>query len=208
MGGTDFDRLLNIDRVMPHLGLGSKIGYELGEGAHVAPRALFHDLARWEKIPFQYTAQTRREVAKMERLAQKPELWARLVEVLEMELAHQIAHAVESAKIATNGGGGGTIALDFVEKGLRPDMVEADLWRVLGGPAADIARAALEALRGTGVEPDQVTRVVMVGGSSLMRVIEAGIRTVLPKAKIDRSDAFTGVVDGLALGALSLPRQG
>ena len=201
LGGTDFDRMLNIDRVMPELGMGSLVKNELGSGRNEAPRALFRDLATWEKIPFQYSAQIKRDAGRMAKLAVEPGPWARLMEVLEMELAHEIAHAVEKAKIAANTGNGGGINLGFVEKGLRLGLSEQDLNRVLAGSAMEIAQAAQEALRVAEIAPEQVTRVVMVGGSSLMQVIEFSIRATLPNAQIDRSDAFTAIVDGLAIAA-------
>ena len=201
LGGTDFDRMLNIDRVMPHLGMGSLIRNELGSGQNEAPRALFRDLATWEKIPFQYSAQIKRDAGRMAKLAVEPKPWARLVEVLEMELAHEIAHAVEKAKISANTGRGRGIDLGFLEKGLALDLTEDDLNRVLAESAAEIASAAQEALRVANIRPDQITRVVMVGGSSLMHVIEFAIRATLPNAQIDRSDAFTAIVDGLQIAA-------
>ena len=201
LGGTDFDRMLNIDCVMPHLGMGSMVGNEIGPGQNEAPKSLFRDLATWEKIPFQYSAQIKRDAKKMAKLALEPKPWARLMDVLELELAHEIAHAVEKAKINANTGTGSGIDLGFVEKTLRLGLNEQDLNRVLADAAVEIATAAQEALNHANITPDQVTRVVMVGGSSLMQVIEFAIRATLPNAQIDRSDAFTAIVDGLAIAA-------
>lgn len=204
LGGTDFDRLLNIDRVMPQLGLGSMIKNELGAGQNEAPRALFHDLATWEKIPFQYTAQTIRKVQRMAKLAVEPGPWDRLVDVLEMELAHDIAHSVEGAKISANGGSAQGIDLGFLRKGARLALGEADIDRVLRAQAREIGMAAEDAVAAAEVQPKAITRVVMVGGSSLMHVIEAEIAGRFPDARIDRSEAFTAIIDGLAIAAARL----
>ncbi|KMW59004.1 putative heat shock protein YegD [Candidatus Rhodobacter oscarellae] len=201
LGGTDFDRLLNIDRVMPQLGLGSMIRNEMGAGQNEAPRALFRDLATWEKIPFQYTPQTLRDVKHMARLAVDPGPWERLVTVLEMELAHDIAHAVEAAKIDANGGDASGIDVGFLRKGARFPLDAGDVMRVLADPAAEIAEAAKQALTSAKMTPSDITRVVMVGGSSLMQGVENAVRAVFPDAEIDRSDAFTAIVDGLAIAA-------
>lgn len=201
LGGADFDRLLNIDRVMPQLGMGSMIRNELGAGQNEAPRALFRDLATWEKIPFQYSAATLRDVRRMAKLAVEPGPWERLIEVLEMELAHDIAHAVEKAKISANGGAADGIDMGVLRKGAHFALDEQDMARVLGTPAEEIGAAALDALSVAGIAPAEVTRVVMVGGSSLMQVIEGAVRAALPSAQIDRSDAFTAIVDGLAIAA-------
>ncbi len=201
LGGTDFDRLLNIDRVMPSLGLGSELKNELGSDTMTAPRALFMDLATWEKIPFQYTGQTRRAVARMARQAIDPAPWTRLEDVLESELAHDIAHAVESAKITANSGTGQGIDLAVVEPGLTLPLGTDDLTRVLGPFAEDIRDAALDAVSAADLAPGDITRVVMVGGSSLMGVIEDAIRRAFPGAEIARREALTAIIDGLALAA-------
>ncbi|MCB1333915.1 MAG: Hsp70 family protein [Roseivivax sp.] len=201
LGGTDFDRALNIDRVMPLLGLGSQLRREFGPGTTEAPRALFNDLATWERIPFQYTPENRRAVAQMARLAEQPSLWARLADVLELELAHDIAHAVEGAKIAANTGAGAAIGLTMVERGLTVPLTSRDLGRVLGGFAEDIAAAAVETVSQAGLPPQALTRIVMVGGSSLLGPVEDAVRARLPGAVLDRSDPFTAIVDGLAIAA-------
>ena len=62
IGGTDFDRSISIDRVMPHLGKGTELRKAMGPGSSPAPNAIFNDLATWEKISFLYTPQNRRLV--------------------------------------------------------------------------------------------------------------------------------------------------
>jgi len=56
IGGTDFDHALSMHHVMPLLGLGGTLRREMGEGRLPVPTAIYADLARWEKIPFLYTA--------------------------------------------------------------------------------------------------------------------------------------------------------
>ena len=51
IGGTDFDRAINIDRVMPLLGKGTQLRKMMGPGSSPVPNAIFNDLATWEKIP-------------------------------------------------------------------------------------------------------------------------------------------------------------
>jgi hypothetical chaperone protein len=50
-----------------------------------------------------------------------------------------------------------------------------------------------------GVDRAKVGRIVLVGGSSLMRFVSAEMQALCPNAEILRSEAFTAVVDGLAL---------
>ena len=201
LGGTNFDKDLSVAHVMPLLGYEAEIGNEMGPGSHTAPRSLFHDLATWEKIAFVYNPALVREVARWERLATDPVLFSRLGEVLEMHLGHDIAYAVEAGKIAANGSTEGVIDLKVIEKGLKAALPNHVLQMQLIDAANKIADCATETIAKSGCRPDQIDRVVFVGGSSLLGVIQNRIAALLPHAKLETSEVFTAVVDGLAIAA-------
>jgi len=201
IGGTDFDKALNLRHVMPLLGQGTHIRHVFGSDTHVAPNAIFQDLATWEKIPFLYNASTRRDVDEMLKLAVEPDKLRRLAAVLENELGHDLAFAVEAAKIAVNSGSDADIALKVVQKGLTATLTQVDLWTGLQDQATRIAKAAQVTLDMADVPAKDIGSVVLVGGSSLMRVVESALRGLCPEATVERGDAFTAIVDGLALAA-------
>lgn len=201
MGGTDFDRALSIAHVMPLFGKGTGLRAEFGAAVHDAPVALFHDLASWEKIPFLYNGQTLREVARMQRVAEAPEMFARLHSVLQDQLGHDVAFAVEKAKIGANTNGQGRIDLGIVEKGLSESLTAPAVSDTLSQETAQIAEAAQQTLSDAGVSPSEVDRIVLVGGSSLLASVSGAVHAVMPDAKLEYSNAFTAVVDGLAIAA-------
>ena len=51
--------------------------------------------------------------------------------------------------------------------------------------------------------PGDVDRIVLVGGSSLMRSVQEAAQEVCPRARLESGKALTGVADGLALSAAS-----
>lgn len=208
IGGTDFDRAISIDRVMPLFGRGAAVRNALGEGQHNAPNAIFNDLATWAKIPFVYTPDNRRMAADFAKLGVDPTLFTRLQTVLEMELGHDIAFAVEDGKIAINTGAGRTaIALDLVEKGLCADLDDPMLSAILADHAAGIAACAQETLQMADITPDRIGKVVFVGGSSLLRIVSGTMAAMFPQAALEQAEAFTAVADGLAIAASrDLPR--
>jgi hypothetical chaperone protein len=201
LGGTDFDRVLSIAHVMPLLGLGASLRREFGPGLQTAPVGMFHDLAAWEKIAFLYAPDLVRDVARMRRLAERPRLFARLSQVLEMHLGHDLAYAVEAAKIHANKGSLASIDLRVVEAGLAPALSPGDLAVDLAGFAGQIASAAAQTLEMARVAPAEVGRVIFVGGSSLMATVRGALAGLLPKAQAETAEVFTAVVDGLALAA-------
>lgn len=201
LGGTDFDKHLSLARVMPLLGLGGALKNELGPGRHSVPQALFHELASWEKIAFLYGPATLRTVRQMARQAVEPQRLNRLVTVFDHEVGHDIAFAVEAAKVGANQSGTGQIDLGFIEAGLRPALSHDHLTEVLTPSAWQIGHAIEETLSKAGLAHRDVARVIFVGGSSLLAVVEAQARQMLPDAAFERSDVFTAVVRGLAMAA-------
>jgi hypothetical chaperone protein len=201
VGGTDFDKALSLAKVMPILGMGGELRNELGAGRNDVPVAIFHELASWEKIAFAYNPTTLRDARAMAKLAMTPERLTRLVTVLEMELGHDIAFAVEAAKIAVNADGQGGIDLTPVEQGLCPTVAEHELVSILGPLAERIGTAASEVVAMAGLEVSDVGRVIFVGGSSLIGVIDQLMRATFRTASFEHSEVFTAVVDGLALAA-------
>ncbi|MEX0286892.1 MAG: Hsp70 family protein [Paracoccaceae bacterium] len=201
MGGTDFDRILNLSHAMPLLGYGAEIGNEMGSGSHTAPRALFHDLAAWEKIAFVYSPSLLRDVKKWVRLAPEAHLFERLADVLEMHLGHDIAYAIEAGKIRANSGDSGRVVLDVVESGLEAWISPQDVRLQLAAQAEEIAACAQETLDIAGCPAASVDRIVYVGGSSLMSVIRQRIEAMFPNAVPETSEVFTAVASGLALEA-------
>lgn len=203
IGGTDFDRALNLAQVMPLLGRGAAIGNAIGDGSHTAPNTIFNDLATWQKIPFVYTPENRRMVADFVKLARDPALFGRLQTVIEMELGHDIAFAVEAAKIRLNMEDTGQTRIDLrlIAAGLWADLPRGTMQAVLADHTAAIKACAAETLHRAGVAPDRIAKIVFVGGSSLLQAVEQAMSALFPDAAQERADAFTAVADGLALAA-------
>lgn len=205
IGGTDFDRAINIACVMPLLGKGGSLRKVLGPGTSPVPQAIFNDLATWEKIPFLYTAQNRRAVDEMLGLAQEPDKLGRLAAVLEHELGHDLAFAVERGKIAANAGDAdAVIGLDQIERGLLAALRVDVLGCVLAPFSQTLGGAVRDSLAMAGIEAGQVDRVIYVGGSSLMGMVGQTMKAALPGAQHSYTDVFTAVTDGLAIA--SAPR--
>ncbi|MEO0916012.1 MAG: Hsp70 family protein, partial [Pseudomonadota bacterium] len=146
VGGTDFDRAISIASVMPLLGRGAPVRNELGDGQHIAPNAIYNDLATWQKIPFVYTPENRRMAADYAKLGVNPDLFARLQTVLQMELGHDIAFAVEDGKIGLNAPdiAQTSIDLDLIAPALAADLTKDAMAAILKDHAAEIRKCAAE----------------------------------------------------------------
>ncbi|GAA6179426.1 MULTISPECIES: Hsp70 family protein [unclassified Shimia] len=204
IGGTDFDRAISIDRVMPLLGRGTELRNQFGTGTHTAPNAIFNDLATWEKIPFLYTAQTRRAVDDMLRQANNPTEIARLQSTLRDELGHDIAFAVEAGKVAASTRANNPlITLAPVEPGLTAALPAEMLPTILSDHATRLHSAMQGILTETNTEASDIAQVIYVGGSSLLSVVQDTAKSLFPQADHKVAEVFTAVADGLALAAES-----
>ncbi|WP_172328960.1 Hsp70 family protein [Mangrovicoccus sp. HB161399] len=202
LGGTDFDHSVSMRHAMPLLGLGGELRREMGDGRVPVPVAPYRDLATRDAIPFLYTPETRRMAAGLARLAVEPEKLGRLCELLETELGHELAFAVERGKIEANlSGGQGRIAMDFLEPGLSAPVGPASFAAAVEGHRHALREAAAETAQRAGLLPERIGKVLLVGGSSLMGFVAGEMRGLCPEAAVLQADAFTAVVDGLALAA-------
>ena len=202
LGGTDFDHAVSMAHAMPELGHGSSLRREMGAGLLPVPNGVYVELSTWAKIPFLYTPESLRMAKGMARVAVERDKIDRLVTVLEEELGHELAFAVERGKIAANGGRAAQIAMQFVEKGLSAPITPESLDASLQNYRRELHEAAAETLKLAGVSPDDIGTVVLVGGSSLMDLVAAESQALCPGASLMRSEAFTAVVDGLALATV------
>jgi len=188
---------------MPLLGRGSQIRNAFGPETLPAPNRLFNDLATWQMIPFLYAADSRRAARELAKYAVEPVKLNRLVSVLEDELGHDLAFAVERGKIMANGDTGADPRIDLriLERGLAaplpPELMHHSLAKMMG----QIAQCAAETLAQADVAPGKIDRLVMVGGSSLLSSLETVLRQLCPNAEVENRNAMTAVADGLALSA-------
>jgi len=200
LGGTDFDQRISVAHVMPALGMGGQVRRTFGEGLLPVPNAIYQDLATWPKIPFLYARETERLVEDLLVHAVEPQKIGRLKTVIRDELGHEMAFAVEEGKIAANGDGArADIGLGFIERGLSAPITTGTMNGALGEFRDQLKGAMYATLMEAQVAPTDIGAAILVGGSSLMGIVSDEVRSVCSSARIEMSEAFTAVVDGLAL---------
>lgn len=203
LGGTDFDQAVSMAHAMPLLGHGGELRRTFGEGLLPVPNAIYTELSTWAKIPFVYTRDTARLVEDMVKHAVEPKKLERLATVIEVELGHELAFSVEKGKIAANSvtDTASAIEMGFIERGLQAPISVDSLDAALAGYRRDLRDAMDETLRLAGLSPEAIGRIILVGGSSLMTLVAQEALAACPKAEVSMSEAFTAVVDGLALAS-------
>jgi hypothetical chaperone protein len=197
IGGTDWDRKLNVARVMPLLGF----GHTGPQGRHV-PNSIFYDLATWHLINFQYTQQVMSRVQALRPDYSDPQLHDRLVTVLRRRLGHRLASDVEQAKIACSMQGEMVnIALDEIEQGLTASLSPPEMAEVLDDLLAQVVACAQECARRAGAARDRIDAIYLTGGSSALTALQERLSAQLPGVPLVHGDLFGGVAAGLAYAA-------
>ena len=197
IGGTDFDRQLALARVMPALGLRSRL---LRKGLD-APSWYFFDLATWHRIGFLYESKVLTEVRGVLRESAEPEKIERLLHVLKHRKGHELLAGVEAAKIELSHADLAKLNLDDVSAGISLDISRAELESAIADSLQRIRSRIGDVLRIAGLTPDQVSAVFLTGGATRMPAVRNAIAAAVPTARLIAGDAFGSVATGLALDA-------
>ena len=197
VGGIDFDRILSLSDVMPHLGYLTPTG----GGKGLMPRHYFLDLATWHRINMLYTGHTMSDLKALRHAADRPELIDRLIKVVTARTGHSLAMATEEAKITLAGADIARIALSQFTGGPNPLATRARFDEAVAAPVARIAATLQSVLAQAGLQAVDIGTVFMTGGSSGLPILRATVAEVLPGVPIATGDMLGSVGTGLALEA-------
>jgi hypothetical chaperone protein len=197
IGGTDYDRKLSLELVMPLLGL-----RHIGPQGREVPSAVFFDLATWHLINLQYTPRAMRDALDLRTSYSDLALHNRLMGVLELHLGHQLAGAVEDAKIAASGSAEAAM-LDL--SSIAPKLAAALDARALQEHLAQLLAKVVDGARGcvlrAGLKPGQLDAIYLTGGSSALLPYQQALREAFPGIALVEGDLFGGVAAGLGYAA-------
>lgn len=197
IGGTDFDRLLSMLKVMPRLGHGTPTR----DGKRPLPIGPYYDLATWHRINRLYNQKTLLELRSTRLEAAHPERVAQLMAVIEQRLGHRLAARVEEAKIALTDAASTVLGFDGPGVSVRAEITLDDLTQALAGAIDRLAATIGRTLGDAAVAPGEVQTLILTGGSTQIPAIMARLRGLFPGARFVSTDAFGSVGLGLALDA-------
>ena len=198
IGGTDFDRQLNLRVVMPLFGFGSA----MKRAGLDVPSSYFHDLATWSSINRMYEPRVMADVRRVRREANETVLLDRLLKVLEEQRGHTLAMEVEDAKIALSDTARADIPLEWVTPGLTAAITQPDLVRHTKQLATRVAARIKNCLTQAQLTASDIDAVFLTGGSARLAHVRRAITDTAPSARIVDGDTFGAVGKGLTVEAL------
>ena len=193
IGGTDFDRLLDLATVMPLLGY-----KHIGTGDRPVPNSVFFDLSTWHFIHRAYTRKALHFASELWTDFSDQTLHKRLMQALEEQHGHRMLASVEAAKIACSVSGNASLVnLNFLEPRLAPTLDTFVMQEALQQAIAQVVECALACVKASGL--DRVDVVYLTGGSSALRPLVQALQTAMPQAHLVQGNPFGGVAAGLAV---------
>ena len=194
IGGTDYDRQLNLAQVMPLLGY-----KHLGPEQREVPSRVFFDLATWHLIHWQYQPKAIAHAKTLRSNYSDPRLHERLMRVLTECHGHHIAHEVEQAKIRCSVDNADTaLDLSVIERSLQAALGVTDMQTHLHDLLARTVACARECVLRAGLTDASLDAIYLTGGSSALRTFQHALQAEFAGVPLVEGDLFGGVALGLA----------
>lgn len=195
IGGTDFDRLLDLSTVMPLLGY-----RHIGTGGRPVPNSVFFDLTTWHLIHQAYSRKAMHFAKELWTDYTDQSLHVRLMDALEGQHGHRILAGVEAAKIACSiSGEDALVDLDFLGHGpsehLGATISAPGMADTLQQALVQVVQCAELCVQRSGLAG--VDAVYLTGGSSALRPLVEALRAAMPGATLVEGNRFGGVAAGL-----------
>lgn len=204
IGGTDFDRLLDLSTVMPLLGY-----RHIGTGGRPVPNSVFFDLTTWHLIHQAYSRKAMHFARELWTDFSDQSLHARLMDALEGQHGHRMLAGVEAAKIACSiSGEDALVDLDFLGHGpsehLGATVSAPGMADTLQQALAQVVACAQLCVQRSGLT--SVDAVYLTGGSSALRPLVEALRAAMPSARLIEGNRFGGVAAGLGYAGAAVGR--
>jgi hypothetical chaperone protein len=199
IGGTDFDQRLNLERVMPLLGL-----RHLGPKGREVPSKVFFDLSSWHLINWLYAQKAVRQAKELRTSYSDTRLHDRLMTVLEERHGHRIASEVEQGKIhGSITDAEVAIDLSCIEPELASTLSPADMTQQLAALLDNVVACAHGCVKRAGLRSGDLDAIYLTGGSSALRPFQRALRASFAGVPLIEGDLLGGVASGLAYAARS-----
>jgi len=205
LAGDAFDARLVRKLVSPALGSNSE-ARSLNKILPAVPAWIYAHLERWHYLSFLRTNNVR-EILKSALLrALEPDKIEALIAIIEGDLGYQLHQSVQKAKFELSQREhteftfrDGSAGASTIELRIPVSRAEFESWIVEDLAAIEHSVDAL--LKSTGVEPREVDRVFLTGGSSFVPAVRRIFSKRFGSDRLQGGNEFTSVAQGLARSA-------
>lgn len=196
IGGTDFDRALNLAAVMPQLGYKTL----LNSGVEI-PSSYYFNLATWHTINFAYARGVLPSLQDIYRNAVEKDKIDRLIRLINQRAGHWLALQVEESKIALSAAAETRLDFDQLDPDLSHRITRSEFDEAIEPLVQRVETTLDNILLQANIRAEQVDTVFFTGGASGVPLLRARLAAHLPQARHVEGDLFGSIGVGLALDA-------
>ncbi|MGV3769798.1 MAG: Hsp70 family protein [Sphingobium phenoxybenzoativorans] len=197
IAGDRFDYRIVDNLVLPMLGKGGSYR-SFGKSLEI-PRSYFADFADWSRLALMRNRKTMAELERLQKSAADPDAIGRMIALIEQELGYPLYDAVGQLKRALSSADSAHFHFDGGGLGIEAEVTRSDFERWIAEDIARIETSVDQALRNAGVTPQDIDRVFLTGGSSLIPAIRAIFDRRFGAGQIATGGELTSIAHGLAL---------
>ena len=206
VAGDAFDGKIVRHCVAPLLGRGAEFVSLFGRRLPV-PDWLYAHLERWHHVSMLKSRRTLQLLLDLRREAVEPALLDRLLRVVENDLGFVLHRATEQTKRALSQAPAAPFRIDHDLLRIETEVSRQDFESWVEPELAAIAGCVDGLLARTGIAAQEVERVFLTGGSSLVPAVRRIFEQRFASERIRAGDEFTSVASGLALCAAEDPES-
>ena len=197
VAGDAFDYRIIDHVVSPLLGKGGS--YRVTGTELPIPPAWYASFARWHLLSLMRAPKTLRDIEAVARTADHPERLHRLMRLVKDEAGYALYRAVSAAKAALSSAETAVLHFEHDEFDVTAPIRRTDFEAWIAPELARIAAAVEAALADARLAPDQVDRVFLTGGSSLVPAVRRLFAERFGAERLAGGGEFVSVAEGLAL---------
>ena len=196
IGGTDFDKQLSLQGVMPLFGYGSRM-----KSQALMPTSYHLNLATWHTINSVYSQKSQLSLGSMRYDIEDTLGIDRLFKLIDQRAGHWLAMEVEASKIELTHADSRQVDLGRIEPALSVDLTRTLFEDAIDSLLERVRGSVTELLAKAGVGVAQVDTVFFTGGSSGIPALRQSVAAMLPNARHVEGNIFGSIGSGLAIEA-------
>ena len=197
VAGDAFDYRIIDQVVSPELGKGSSY-MSFGKTLPI-PNRYYSTFARWDQLALMRASREMREIRRLVRDAVEPDKLARLVEVLDENHGYMLYRAVSRLKEALSRDTEAEFRFEAGDISIVRTVARAEFEAWITPELTLIEGAVDQALADANLAPDQIDRIFLTGGSSLVPAVRDIFHRRFDSDRIETGSELESIASGLAL---------
>jgi hypothetical chaperone protein len=197
IAGDTFDYRIMDHVVSPRLGKGTT--YRPGGTDLPVPPEYYSSFARWHRLSLMRAPKTMRDIEAVARSAQYPKRLGALLALIRDELGYELYRTVSGVKAELSGADSAVLRFKHEDFSIEETISRIDFETWIAPDIARIAATVDTALAASGLTEDEIDRVFLTGGTSLVPAVRSLFTTRFGAHRVAGGGEFVSVAEGLAL---------